>query len=89
MKKKREDEKLVNFGFRLPTTLIERIKESAFDNRRSMNNEAIVLLEFALNELAMRENIGQEHLEAQGSWEQIDASDANRGVVDLATLGLK
>jgi len=49
MKVKREDEKLINFGFRLPPDLIEKLRESALSNRRSINNEMIVLLEMVFN----------------------------------------
>ena len=49
MKAKRKGEELVNQGFRLPPVLIERIKESAVKCRRSINCQAIVLLEKALD----------------------------------------
>jgi len=42
-------EELINQGFRLPSDLIARIKESASRDRRSINGQAIVLLESALD----------------------------------------
>jgi|GEM_PF-2869534 len=48
MKAKRENEILVKVGYRLPPDLIKRIEESAIANRRSINDEVIILLESAL-----------------------------------------
>jgi len=48
MKAKRENEILVKVGYRLPPDLIKRIEESAVANRRSINDEVIILLESAL-----------------------------------------
>ena len=49
MKTKKEGEELVKVGYRLPPDLIKQIEESAIANRRSINDEVIVLLEAAIS----------------------------------------
>ena len=44
-KAKREGEELVKVGYRLPPRLIKLVEMSALDNRRSINDEMIVILE--------------------------------------------
>ena len=56
MKTKRAGEELINQGFRLPPALIERIKDLAAKERRSINDQAIVLLEKALGERKAEED---------------------------------
>jgi hypothetical protein len=48
MKKTKEGEELVKVGYRLPPDVIRFIEKSAIENRRSVNDEVIVLLEAAL-----------------------------------------
>ena len=52
MKAKQKGEELVKVGYRLPPGLIERIKDSAVANRRSINDEVIVLLEESLERVS-------------------------------------
>lgn len=49
MKAKKEGEKLVKVGYRLPPNIIKRIEKSAIEHRRSLNDEVIVLLEASLS----------------------------------------
>jgi len=49
MNMKHRGKEMKNQGFRLPPELLERIKQSATKNRRSINSEAIILFEFALD----------------------------------------
>ena len=49
MKAADEDERLVRTSYRLPPDIIERIKKSAIEHRRSVNDEVIVLLEAAIS----------------------------------------
>jgi plasmid stability protein len=48
MKVTKEGEELVRTSYRLTPNIIERIKKSAIEHRRSVNDEVIVLLEAAL-----------------------------------------
>jgi hypothetical protein len=48
MKTVNKGENLVRTSYRLPPDIIERIKKSAIANRRSVNDEVIVLLDAAL-----------------------------------------
>ena len=86
MKLKRKGEMLVSSGYRLPPELIEKIRESAVKNRRSANDEVIVLLEEAIKSMALREEILEK---LRTNTDRIDVPDANSGVVDSAALGLK
>jgi hypothetical protein len=48
MKIKQENEKLVKVGVRLPARLKKAIEEKAISERRSINDQVIVLLEQSL-----------------------------------------
>ena len=50
MKAKREQEELVKVGFRIPLRLKKAMEDTAVNERRSINDQAIVLLEKALNQ---------------------------------------
>jgi hypothetical protein len=49
MKIKRQDEELIKTGFRLPLRLKKSIEDMARKERRSVNDQAIVLFEKALS----------------------------------------
>jgi hypothetical protein len=50
MKIKRRDEELIKVGLRIPLRLKEQIAMRAIEERRSANDEFIVLMEKALKE---------------------------------------
>jgi hypothetical protein len=54
MKSRRENEELIKVGFRIPRQLNEAITREAIDERRSANDQVIVLLEKALEEKEAR-----------------------------------
>ena len=51
MKKKRENEEMVKVSWRIPSRLKESIDALAVKERRSVNDQAIVLLEKALGKV--------------------------------------
>ena len=61
MKVTKEGEELVRVSYRLPPDIIKRLQESAIANRRSINDEVIVLLEKAL--VGCNTNELKEHLD--------------------------
>ena len=56
-----EGEELIRVSYRLPPDIIKRLQESAIANRRSINDEVIVLLEKAL--VGYNANELKEHLD--------------------------
>ena len=66
MKAKREQEELVKVGFRIPLRLKKAMEYTAVNERRSINDQAIVLLEKALNQTVVMTGTGQaEHTREQ------------------------